>query len=159
MMDHKAPPTTWKPCFPYLILAPGGPSRAWVPSQPCFDSGVPASRRCKGPEGLNPRKTTDTSTWSRRKSELCLPPGTSRKRIPRSLSLETSVSSPTGGSGLLIYTVDSRTTCPGIFQKTQGAAGLGERHLLPQRVWGLSLIHDSEPTRQAAISYAVFSVK
>lgn len=61
MTHHKAPSTAWEPCLPCVMLAPGGtpPGPGCLHSPPFlegFDSGVPASRRCEGPEGLNPRR-------------------------------------------------------------------------------------------------------
>lgn len=61
MTHHKAPSTAWQPCLPCVMLAPGGtpPGPGCLHSPPFlegFDSGVPASRRCEGSKGLNPRK-------------------------------------------------------------------------------------------------------
>lgn len=116
---HKGPSTTQKPHPPYIIPTPGGTSpglrHLYSPSLlRSFDPSAPASSGCKAPEGLNPRKAAGSNTQGRKKSKLCLHPGTSWKRISGSLSLKTSATSPTDGPSFLICTGESHIPCLGV---------------------------------------------
>lgn len=112
MTHYEGASATWKPRPPYSMLAPLQDLGTFTaPPLEGFDTSVPASRGIKGPRGLDSRKTADPDMQSKRKSKFCLSPGTSWKRMPRSLSLETSATSPSDGYSFLICTVESHPIC------------------------------------------------